>query len=231
MFFAVDSQHPKFECIQNVCNSQSYVSEYALHDYPITEADILSKGDEAWNASLNTVNIGKYNLGWASIGMCTHAFYEAINHAANRRLYNMSVTDFPHVQQNFTDAYVRLVAMKLVALRAADYMRSACAQERIPLVTTNVIIAEVHRFVLFRIGIQPAALLLDRIDASALLTIEFVTAAHHAAARRWLARLPDQVITYTDAVSFAVMEATGCTAVMSFDHDFVTAGFRLWQPQ
>jgi acyl-CoA dehydrogenase len=130
VFFAVDSQHPKFECIQNICNSQSYVSEYALHDYPITEADILSKGDEAWNASLNTVNIGKYNLGWASIGMCTHAFYEAINHAASRRLYNMSVTDFPHVQQNFTDAYVRLVAMKLVALRAADYMRSASAQDR-----------------------------------------------------------------------------------------------------
>jgi acyl-CoA dehydrogenase len=130
VFFAVDSQHPQYECIQNVCNSQSYVCEYALRDYPITEADILSKGDEAWNASLNTVNIGKFNLGWASIGMCTHAFYEAINHAASRRLYNMTVTDFPHVQQNFTDAYARLVAMKLVALRAADYMRSASAQDR-----------------------------------------------------------------------------------------------------
>ena len=130
VFFAVDSQHPQYECVQNVCNSQSYVSEYALHDYPITEADILSKGDEAWNASLNTVNIGKFNLGWASIGMCTHAFYEAINHAAGRRLYNMYVTDFPHVRQNFTDAYARLVAMKLVALRAADYMRSATAQDR-----------------------------------------------------------------------------------------------------
>jgi predicted nucleic acid-binding protein len=113
----------------------------------------------------------------------------------------------------------------------ADRLFRQALRERIPLVTTNVIIAEVHRFVLFRIGIQPAALLLDRIDASSLLTIEFVTAAHHAAARRWLARLPDQVITYTDAVSFAVMEATGCTAVMSFDHDFVTAGFRLWQPR
>jgi acyl-CoA dehydrogenase len=130
VFFAVDSQHPNYECIQNVCNSQSYVSEYALHDYPISEADILSKGDEAWNASLNTVNIGKFNLGWASIGICTHAFYEAIDHAAARRLYNMSVTDFPHVRQNFTDAYARLVAMKLVALRAADYLRSASSQDR-----------------------------------------------------------------------------------------------------
>lgn len=130
VFFAVDSRHPQYECVQNVCNSQSYVSEYALHDYPISEADILSKGDEAWNAALNTVNIGKFNLGWASIGICTHALYEAINHAANRRLYNMFVTDFPHVRQNFTDAYARLVAMKLVALRAADYMRAASAQDR-----------------------------------------------------------------------------------------------------
>jgi acyl-CoA dehydrogenase len=69
--------------------------------------------------------VGKFNLGWASIGICTHAFYEAIRHAAHRRLYNMYVTDFPHVRQMFTDAYARLAAMKLFTLRAADYQRSA----------------------------------------------------------------------------------------------------------
>jgi N-acetyl-gamma-glutamylphosphate reductase len=42
----------------------------------------------------------------------------------------MAVTDFPHVQQMFTEAYARLVAMKLFALRAADYMRSASLQDR-----------------------------------------------------------------------------------------------------
>jgi acyl-CoA dehydrogenase len=51
------------------------VAEFNLTDYPIREEDILSRGEEAWNASLNTVNIGKYNLGWATIGICTHAFY------------------------------------------------------------------------------------------------------------------------------------------------------------
>jgi acyl-CoA dehydrogenase len=34
------------------------------------------------------------------------------------------------VQQMFTDAYVRLLAMKLFALRAADYMRTASADDR-----------------------------------------------------------------------------------------------------
>lgn len=129
-FFAVDSQHEKYECIRNVINSQSYVANFALRDYPVTEGDILSKGQEAWNAALNTVNIGKFNLGWASIGICTHAFYEAITHAAHRHLYGMTVTDFAHVKQLFTDAYARLVAMKLVALRAADYMRVASSTDR-----------------------------------------------------------------------------------------------------
>ncbi|MBI3786159.1 MAG: acyl-CoA dehydrogenase [Deltaproteobacteria bacterium] len=130
VFFAADSQHEKFELVKNVCASQNYVSEFALDAYPLTEADILAKGRDAWDAALNTVNVGKYNLGWASIGMCTHAFYEAIQHAANRRLYNMLVTDFAHVRRMFVDAYARLVAMKLFALRACDYMRSASPQDR-----------------------------------------------------------------------------------------------------
>ncbi len=130
VFFAVDSQHPKYECVKNVVASQSYVSEFVLHDYPVAEGDILSRGKEAWDAALNTVNVGKYNLGWASIGICTHAFYEALNHASNRRLYNMTVTDFPHVKQMFVDAYSRLVAMKLFALRAKDYMRAASPEDR-----------------------------------------------------------------------------------------------------
>jgi len=130
VFFVVNSKHEKYELVKNITATQSYVAEFVLHDYPVAEADILSIGDEAWNATLNTVNIGKYNLGWATIGICTHAFYEAINHASGRSLYNMHVTDFTHVKQMFVDAYTRLVAMKLFALRASDYLRSASADDR-----------------------------------------------------------------------------------------------------
>jgi len=130
VFFVVDSQHKNFELIKNVCNSQNYVAEFALNSYPITDADILTTGREAWDSSLNTINICKYNLGWASIGICTHAFYEAITHAAHRFLFNHYVTDFPHIKQLFIDAYTRLVAMKLFASRASDYMRSASKDDR-----------------------------------------------------------------------------------------------------
>jgi acyl-CoA dehydrogenase len=130
VFFVVGSKHGKYECVKNVVNSQNFVAEYALHDYPIAEVDILSKGREAWDAALNTVNVGKFNLGWASIGICTHAFYESIDHASNRILYGKHVTEFAQVRQLFCDAYCRLAAMKLFALRASDYMRAASAEDR-----------------------------------------------------------------------------------------------------
>lgn len=130
VFFVADSQHERYDLIKNVVNSQNYVANYALRDYPVTEADILHRGAEAFHAALNTVNVCKYNLGWGAIGMCTHALYESVTHAANRHLYGTVVTDFSHVRRLLTDAYVRLIAMKLVASRASDYMRSASAADR-----------------------------------------------------------------------------------------------------
>ncbi len=130
VFFAADSGHPAYELIKNVVNSQSYVSEFRLDDYPVRAEDVLHTGPAAFDAALNTVNIGKFNLGFASIGICEHAFYEAITHADARILYGMRVTDFSHVRQSFTDGYARLVAMKLFGRRAIDYMRSAGPDDR-----------------------------------------------------------------------------------------------------
>ncbi len=130
VFFVANYKHKNYELVKNIINSQSYVADFILRDYPITEGEILSRGAAAWDDALNTVNVGKYNLGWASIGICTHALYEALNHAANRSLYGIHVTDFPHVKRLFADAYARLVAMKLFALRAADYMRAASPEDR-----------------------------------------------------------------------------------------------------
>jgi acyl-CoA dehydrogenase len=139
VFFAVNSKHERYECVKNIIHNQDYVAEYALHDYPVTDADILQRGGKAWDDMLNTINICKFNLGWASIGICEHAFYEAIDHASNRKLFGSYVTDFTHIKQIFMDAYCRLVAMKLFALRATDYMRSASPQDKRYLLYTPLV--------------------------------------------------------------------------------------------
>jgi acyl-CoA dehydrogenase len=129
-FFAVETDHPDYECVKNTVASQMYVSEFALRAYPISEEEVLATGPGAWDMALNTVNIGKFNLGWASIGICTHALYEAMTHAAHRELYGKKVTDFPHVRHLLTDATTRLIAMRLFATRAIDYMRIASLEDR-----------------------------------------------------------------------------------------------------
>jgi predicted nucleic acid-binding protein len=110
----------------------------------------------------------------------------------------------------------------------ADRLFRDAITRRIPLVTTNLVVAEAHRLTLFRAGLGPALHALERMDASDRLAIHFATAEDHAAARRWLARLAPRPITYTDAVSFAVMEARNCRHVLGFDEDFAMAGFMLW---
>ncbi|NPV92128.1 MAG: acyl-CoA dehydrogenase [Firmicutes bacterium] len=133
VFFVVSPQHRNYKLVKKISTSgvrPAYVGEYELIGYPITRGDILSSGARAWDAGLSTVNIGKFQLGFASIGICTHALYEAINHASNRVLYGKKVTDFPHIKKIFVDSYCRLIAMKLYALRSLDYFRSSSAQDR-----------------------------------------------------------------------------------------------------
>jgi acyl-CoA dehydrogenase len=130
VFFGVDSRHKNYKLVQNIVTSQNYVAEYELVNYPITADDIISIGREAWDTSLATIAFCKVNLGWGSIGICEHSFYEAINHASKRKLFKKFVTDFPQVKQLFVDAYARLMAMKHFAYRANDYMRTASATDK-----------------------------------------------------------------------------------------------------
>ncbi len=126
-------------------------------------------------------------------------------------------------------AWIALRSLRDQHHAAADRAFRSAIEQRIPLVTTNLVVAEIHRLTLFRAGREPALRALERIDASPSVTIHFATSDDHLAARRWLERLAPRPVTYTDAVSFAVMEATKCTQVLGFDQDFAAAGFEVWR--
>jgi predicted nucleic acid-binding protein len=112
-------------------------------------------------------------------------------------------------------------------VEAERLFREAVARSAL-LMTTNLVLAEVHRLILHRVGIGAAAFALDRIESSERVSIVFASGTHHAAARAWLVRLSDHRITYADATGFAVMEDIGCTDFLSFDSDFLRADFRPW---
>ena len=47
VFFVADSRHPNYKLIRNVVNSQSYVAQFELDEYPLTDADFLHRGEAA----------------------------------------------------------------------------------------------------------------------------------------------------------------------------------------
>jgi acyl-CoA dehydrogenase len=138
VFFAVDSQHPSYRLVKNVVHSQMYVSAFDLEDYPVAASEVLHTGVEAFEAALNTINVGKFNLGFCAIGMAEHSFYETVTQAENRVLFGQRVTEFGQVRRILVEAYSRLLATKLYGARAIDYVRSASLSDRRYLLYTPI---------------------------------------------------------------------------------------------
>jgi acyl-CoA dehydrogenase len=138
VFFAADSSHPAYKLVKNVVHGQLYVSAFDLDDYPVRPEDVLHTGVAAFEAALNTINVGKFNLGFCSIGMAEHCFYETINQAEGRVLFGKRVTEFGQVRRILSEAYARLLAAKLYGLRAVDYVRSASLEDRRYLLFTPI---------------------------------------------------------------------------------------------
>ena len=138
VFFAADSAHPAYRLIKNVVYGQMYVSAFDLEDYPVRPQDVLHTGVEAFEAALNTINIGKFNLGFCSIGMAEHCFHETVTQAESRVLFGRRVTEFGQVRRILCEAYARLLAAKLYAARAIDYVRDASREDRRYLLYTPV---------------------------------------------------------------------------------------------
>lgn len=99
------------------------------------------------------------------------------------------------------------------------------------LVTTNLVVAETYIAVLRSAGHQKAVSFLDLIEQSTSVNCIWSDQKLEALARDILRRYADQDFSYTDAVSFALMEQRGLTEAFAFDHHFSVAGFNQLPPE
>jgi hypothetical protein len=111
----------------------------------------------------------------------------------------------------------------------ADRLIRAALLHKHRLFTSDLVLAEVQRLLLFRAGARAAAAALARLSTSPSLDLLFPDLAIHREAQAYLAKYADQAFTYTDAASFALMKAHRCDAALTFDRHFLVAGFTLWQ--
>ncbi len=110
----------------------------------------------------------------------------------------------------------------------ADRLFRLAVGQRTSLYTSNLVLSEVHRLLLYRAGVRAASLALRRMTEGGVQVV-FAVSPHHAAAMEWLENLSSLPLTYADAVSFAIMGALKCTTVLGFDQHFPAAGFELWR--
>ena len=82
-----------------------FVGAFDLKDHALTDADLIAQGRSAWDAVIGTVTLGKFFLGFGSIGICEHGLGEVVAHLGQRILYGKPVLDMPHIRSLMAQAY------------------------------------------------------------------------------------------------------------------------------
>jgi acyl-CoA dehydrogenase len=133
-FFALrPGDSPAYQNVQKIHTlgiRSAFVGGFDVKDHALAPTDIISEGRDAWDAVFGTVNLGKFFLGFGAVGICEHAFAEAIGYMGRRVLYGKPITEMPHIRAATTAAFARLAAMKLYAYRGLDYLQAAGANDR-----------------------------------------------------------------------------------------------------
>lgn len=97
----------------------------------------------------------------------------------------------------------------------------------IRVVTTNLVVAETHALLMRRIHRDVALAFVQRVVTPPQIAVSSSPEIEERATHDWLERYTDQNFTFTDAVSFAVMNERRIQEALTLDHRFAAAGFTM----
>ncbi len=124
-----------------------------------------------------------------------------------------------------TSAWIAIISPKdKYHLAAKEVYGDLLAQKR-HLLISNFIVAETYTHLLWKLGHHKATSFLNIIEDATSIKCIWSDQKLEALARDILRRYDDQDFSYTDAVSFALMEQRELTEAFAFDHHFSVAGF------
>ncbi|HDQ71724.1 MAG TPA: PIN domain-containing protein [Chloroflexi bacterium] len=112
---------------------------------------------------------------------------------------------------------------KYHGLATAFYQEALVLYPRLTL--TNLVAAETYVSVLRNAGYHKALAFLDILEQSSSIECVWSDRELEMQARDILRRYDDQAFSYTDAVSFALMEQMDLPEAFAFDNHFSVAGF------
>ena len=110
-------------------------------------------------------------------------------------------------------------------LQAVERLRSLVQAQR-SLISTDYVVAEALTLAKSRAGSVAALRLLDRLEASVLIGIEWIGPDRFASAKAFFRKHSDHDYSFTDCTSFVVMRELKLKDALTTDAHFVEAGFR-----
>ncbi len=125
-----------------------------------------------------------------------------------------------------TSGWYALIDRNDAAHAQATAVVGALLARGIRLVTTDYVIDESCTLAKVRAGPIAAIRLLEMLDQSAAVDVEWIGPDRFLATKRAFRKHADQAFSFTDCASFVVMRERKMSEAITADHHFRTAGFR-----
>ena len=111
---------------------------------------------------------------------------------------------------------------------AASQAYQALVLDAARLVTTNLVVAEMHILLTRRDDPETGLAFLESLYRDPAHEVRFVTRTLEAGAiRQWIRPFADKALSLADAVGLEVMRTEGITRALAYDRHFQDAGFEM----
>lgn len=126
-----------------------------------------------------------------------------------------------------TSAWYALIDRREESHRTTSGLVRRLVADGVRLVSTDYVLDESYTLARARSGTEAALALLDMIEGTSALDIEWIGSERFDRAVALFRRYHDQTVSFTDCTSFAVMRERGLTDALTWDQHFRIAGFNL----
>ncbi|MCP3029099.1 acyl-CoA dehydrogenase family protein [Halobacillus sp. A5] len=96
-----------------------------LEDCEVPKENLLGEAGKGHLIALNVLNLGRFNLGFATLGAAKHSLKLALEHTTERKQFGRSIADFNASKQKIAHMGAHIYAAESLLYRTAGYIEGA----------------------------------------------------------------------------------------------------------
>lgn len=118
--FVVDAKSPGLSLSRKIeLVAPHPIGEITFKNVEIPAGNLLGKEDEGFSIAVSTLDLFRTSVAAAAVGMASRALKESLDHAADRKQFGRSLSDFQTVKFELAEMATLLAASELMVFHAA----------------------------------------------------------------------------------------------------------------